>query len=372
MPKRRQVLDTVAHHAADADLALVEGVMGCFDGVDGTSEEGSTAQIAKWLGSPVVLVIDASSHSRSAAAVALGFERFDPGLRIGAVIANRVGGEVHARWVRDSIAANCRVVPIGAIVRDKTLTVPERHLDLVTAAEGPITPALRRRLAETIERSVDLDALIVIAVPLRDAGWRSVAELQRPRVRIAVARDTAFQFYYAENLDRLRAEGLYLGGGYPELHARALSANVAIREAVRAFADAGKPIYAECGGLMYLAEAIEDLEGVIHPMVGLLPTTVHMRPGRLTLDYTDMVFTADAPIGRAGSTARGHEFHYSSLDPVPDSVPRAYRVSRRRGGERAEGYLIGRALMSYVHLHFASNPDIARSLVDSCVGARRS
>jgi len=307
------------------------------------------------------------------------------------VIANRVGGEVHARWVRDSIAANCRVVPIGAIVRDKTLTVPERHLDLVTAAEGPITPALRRRLAETIERSVDLDALIVIAVPLRDAGWRSVAELQRPRVRIAVARDTAFQFYYAENLDRLRAagaelcfwspqvdaalpdvEGLYLGGGYPELHARALSANVAIREAVRAFADAGKPIYAECGGLMYLAEAIEDLEGVIHPMVGLLPTTVHMRPGRLTLDYTDMVFTADAPIGRAGSTARGHEFHYSSLDPVPDSVPRAYRVSRRRGGERAEGYLIGRALMSYVHLHFASNPDIARSLVESGVGARCS
>ena len=141
---------------------------------------------------------------------------------------------------------------------------------------------------------------------------------------------------------------------------------------MRKFADAGKPIYAECGGLMYLAEAIEDLEGVVHPMVGLLPTTVHMRPGRLTLDYTDVVFTADAPIGRAGSTARGHEFHYSSLDPVPDSVPRAYRISRRRGGERAEGYLIGRALMSYVHLHFASNPDIARSLVDSCVGARCS
>ena len=388
---REHVLDTVAHHAADADLALVEGVMGCFDGVDGTSDDGSTAQIAKWLGSPVVLVIDASSHSRSAAAVALGFERFDPGLRIGAVIANRVGGEVHARWVHDAIASSCRAVPLGAIVRDESLTLPERHLGLVTAAEGPLTPELRRRLAETIERSVDLDALIAIAVPLRDAGRRSVAELQWPRVRIAVARDTAFQFYYAENLDRLRAagaelcfwsprtdavlpdvDGLYFGGGYPELHARALTANVAVREAVRAFADAGKPIYAECGGLMYLAQAIEDLEGVTHPMVGLLPTTVHMRPGRLRLDYTDVVFTADAPIGRAGTTARGHEFHYSSLDPIPDSVPRVYRVSRRRGGERAEGYLIGRALMSYVHLHFASNPAIARNFVDSCVGARRS
>ncbi|MBI2219220.1 MAG: cobyrinate a,c-diamide synthase [Candidatus Rokubacteria bacterium] len=388
---RDQVLDTVARHAADADLALVEGVMGCFDGVDGTSEEGSTAQVAKWLGAPVVLVIDASSQSRSAGAVVLGFERFDPDLPIGAVIANRVAGEVHARWVCDAITSSCRAVPVGAIRRDEAVALPERHLGLVTAAEGPLTRELRRRLAEVIERSVDLERLLEIAAPVRNPPRASPAAASPPSVRIGVARDAAFQFYYAENLDLLRAagaelvfwspvtdgelphvDGLYFGGGYPELHAARLAANANLLKAVRRFAEAGRPIYAECGGLMYLAEAIEDLDGATHPMVGLLPTTVRMRPPRLTLGYTSVVLTAAAPIGSAGTTARGHEFHYSSLNPVPDSVPRVYRVSRRRGGdERAEGYLVGRTLMSYVHLHFASNPDIARWFVGSCAGEGR-
>lgn len=388
---RDHVLSTVAREAADADLVVIEGVMGCFDGVDGTSEEGSTAQVAKWLGAPVVLVIDARSQSRSAAAVVLGFERLDPDLRIGAVIANRVGGEVHARWVHDAIASCCHAVPVGAIKRDQALTLPERHLGLVTAAEGALTRELRQRLAETVERSVDLDRVFALAAPVSDTARASVATRPaQPRVRIGVARDTAFQFYYAENLYLLRAagaelvfwspqadaalpdvDGLYFGGGYPELHARALSANVAVHEVVRTFAEAGKPIYAECGGLMYLAEALEDLDGVTHPMVGLLPTTVRMRPRRLTLGYSEVVCTADVPIGGAGTAARGHEFHYSSLDPVPDSVSRVYRVSRRRGGERAEGYLIGRTLMSYVHLHFASNPDIARWFVRSCASEGR-
>lgn len=382
---REQVLETVACHAADADLALVEGVMGCFDGVDGTSEDGSTAQVAKWLGAPVVLVIDARSQSRSAAAVVLGFERFDPDLRIAAVIANRVGGEVHAQWVRDAIASTCHAAPVGAIKRDEALTLPERHLGLVTAAEGLLTPELRQRLAEMIERSVDLDRLIALAAPLPNAAASPAARSVRPRVRIGVAHDAAFQFYYAENLDLLRAagaelvfwspladrelpevDGLYVGGGYPELHAARLAANVDLQKAIRRLAEAGKPIYAECGGLMYMAEELEDLDGVTHPMVGLLPTTVRMRPRRLTLGYTSVVLTVDAPIGRAGITARGHEFHYSSLDPVPDSVPRVYRLSRRRGEERAEGYLMGHALMSYVHLHFGSNPEIPRWFVRSC------
>jgi cobyrinic acid a,c-diamide synthase len=385
---RERVLDTVASHAADADLVLVEGVMGCFDGADGTSEDGSTAQVAKWLGGPVVLVIDAGSQSRSAGAVVLGFERFDPDLRIAAVIANRVGGEVHARWVHDAVASSCRAVPVGAIPRDETLALPERHLGLVTAAEGPLTPDLRRRLAELIERSVDLDRLLQIAAPVRDAAPAPPAPHVPPRVRIGVARDPAFQFYYAENLDRLRmagaelvfwspladgepppVDGLYFGGGYPELHAARLAANADLRKAIRGFAEAGRPIYAECGGLMYLAEALEDFDGATYPMVGVLPTTVRMRPRRLTLAYTEVVVTADAPIGRAGTTARGHEFHYSSLDPVPDAVPRVYRIGRRRGGdEGAEGYLVGRALMSYVHLHFASNLEIARWFVRSCAG----
>jgi cobyrinic acid a,c-diamide synthase len=284
------------------------------------------------------------------------------------------------------VAGCCRATVAGGIPRDERLALPERHLGLVTAIEGPLGPDGRRRLAETIETHVDLDRLFAVATPLPTAA----AEAPRgqgisTRATIGVARDAAFQFYYADNLDQLRAagadllfwspqtdaalpdvDGLYFGGGYPELHAHALSANVAIRDAVRRFAEAGRPIYAECGGLMYLAEELEDLDGMRHRMVGLLPTTVSMRPRRLTLGYTDVVFTADTPIGSTGGAARGHEFHYSSLEPVPDSVSRVYRISRRRGSERPEGYLIRRALMSYVHLHFASNPAIARNFVDAC------
>jgi cobyrinic acid a,c-diamide synthase len=161
-------------------------------------------------------------------------------------------------------------------------------------------------------------------------------------------------------------DGLYLGGGYPELHARELSENERVRKAVRAFAEAGKPIYAECGGLMYLAETLEDPEGVAHPMVGVLPAAVRMRPRKLSLGYTEVSFTSDTPLGPVGTTARGHEFHYSTLDPVPDFVSRTWRVEKRRGGARAEGYVIGRTLMSYVHLHFASCPEIPRRFVDAC------
>ena len=388
---RAQTRNTVARQSADADLVVIEGMMGCFDGVDGTSEDGSTAQIAKWLDAPIVLVIDASTQSRSAAAVVLGFERFDPELRVGAVIANRVGGDVHARWLRDAIASSCRAVPVGAIGHDASVTLPERHLGLVTAAEGPLTPELRRRLGETIERSLDLDRLLEIAAPLGDVSRGAGIVAAAPRVRIGVARDAAFQFYYTENLDLLRAagadlvfwsprvdralpdvDGLYFGGGYPELHAPALTANVAVRASVRAFAGAGKPIYAECGGLMYLAETLEDLDGVAHPMVGLLPTTVRMRPRRLTLGYTEVEFTADAPLGGAGTIVRGHEFHYSSMDPVPAWVARVYQITRVQGEGRPEGYLINQTLMSYVHLHFASSPLIARRFVDACAGAARA
>ena len=158
---------TVARHARDADLAIVEGAMGCFDGLDGASEEGSTAQVAKWLGAPVVLVIDVEAMARSAAAAALGFERFDADLNLAAVIANRVAGDTHARWVRDAIVACCRAVPVGAIPRDATLALPERHLGLVTAGEAALTSDTRRRLAELVERSVDLDALWDMASPLR-------------------------------------------------------------------------------------------------------------------------------------------------------------------------------------------------------------
>jgi cobyrinic acid a,c-diamide synthase len=382
---REHVLATVARHAVDVDLAIVEGVMGCFDGLDATSDEASTAQLAKWLGAPVVLVIDVQAQARSAAAVVLGFETFDPELTLAAVIANRVGGEAHARGIREAIAARCRARVVGALSYDEQVTLTERHLGLVTAGEGGLTDDKRTRLADLIERSVDLDGLLELAVPVRVPTQDVAGGPRAPGVRIGVAHDAAFCFYYRDNLALLRAagaelvywspltdsalplvDGLYLGGGYPELHAPALGANKAVRNAVRVFADEGRPIYAECGGLMYLAEALEDVDGTTHPMVGLLPATVRMRPRRLSLSYTEVTLRADSPLGPSGTVARGHEFHFSSLDPVPESVGRAYRLRRRRGDERDEGYQIGNALMSYVHLHFASNPRMAASFVAAC------
>jgi len=387
---RDAVLATVARHAADVDIAIIEGVMGCFDGLDGTSDAGSTAQVAKWLGAPVVLIVDAGAQSRSAAATVLGFERFDPALNVAAVITNRVGGDTHARWVGEAIRTACRAVPVGAIPRDDTWWgLPERHLGLVTAAEGVLDGERLDRMAETVERHVDLDRLLALAAPL--ALTRSPVLVKRPRATIAVARDLAFQFYYAENLDLLReagaelvewspladgeppdVDGLYFGGGYPELHGKRLADNAGCRKAVRRFVlDLGRPVYAECGGLMYLAQSLEDAEGGVHEMVDVLPARVTMRPPRMSLGYVDVTLTAPTPLGRAGAVARGQEFHFSTLSPVPTSVPRAYSVMAPGGVARAEGYLVGRALLSYVHLHFASNPALARGFVDACVEARR-
>jgi cobyrinic acid a,c-diamide synthase len=383
---REHVLATVGRHAEGADLAIVEGVMGCFDGLEATSDEGSTAQIAKWLGAPVVLVVDAHAQARSAAAVVLGFERFDPALQLAAVIVNRVGGEGHARALRDAIAARCAAPLVGALAHDGELTLAERHLGLVTAGEGGFTETKRARLAEVTARAVDLDALLALAVPVpKGVDSPSSGEPPVRRVRLGVAHDDAFCFYYRDNLALLRAagadlvywspltdralppvDGLYLGGGYPELHGRALGDNASMREAVQAFAQSGGAVYAECGGLMYLAETLEDLDGARHPMVGLLPATVRMRPRRMTLSYTEVTVRVDSPLGVAGTVARGHEFHFSTLDPVPASVDRVYRVRRRGGADDDEGYRIGNALLSYVHLHFGSNPELAAGLVRAC------
>jgi cobyrinic acid a,c-diamide synthase len=386
---RDVVVAAVARHAADADVAIVEGMMGCFDGVDGASETASTAQLAKWLGAPVVLVVDAGAQARSAAATVLGFERFDPALHVAATILNRVGGDRHARWITDAVRLTTGVAPVGAIARDDAWTMPERYLGLVTAAEGVLTAERLGRMADVVERDVDLDRLLALASGHALAAPPRVTP--GPRAAIAVARDVAFQFYYADNLDLLReagaellewspladpeppsADGFYFGGGYPELHAGRLAENAACRKAVRRLVlERGCPVYAECGGLMYLAESLEDAEGRAHDMVGVLPARVSMRPPRMSLGYVEVRLATSSVLGPAGTVARGHEFHFSTLSPVAATVPRAYEITAPGGAPRAEGYAVARALMSYVHLHFASNPAVARAFVDACVVARR-
>ncbi|HEV8439852.1 MAG TPA: cobyrinate a,c-diamide synthase [Methylomirabilota bacterium] len=384
---REHVAATVARHAADADLALIEGVMGCFDGLEGASEAGSTAEIAKWLGAPVGLVVDAGAMVRSAAAVVLGFERFDPDLELAGVIWNRVGGPAHRRWLEEAVADCCKTRVVGALPRDPAVVLPERHLGLVTAAEGGYSADLRRRLAELVEAHVDIDTLLSSArsrIEPRRATEPSTA-LHSARAVIGVARDEAFQFYYPENLERLEragarlvfwsplrdrvppeADGLYLGGGYPELHGRALSENRSMRQAMRRFAESGRPVYAECGGLMYLAESLIDADGAAWPMVGVLPATVTMERQRLRIGYREVEITTASPLGPAGTRARGHEFHCSALGPVPASIPRAYLVGDGRTSSRPEGFAVGRTLMSYVHLHFGSNPAMAANFVSAC------
>ncbi|HEX9288406.1 MAG TPA: cobyrinate a,c-diamide synthase [Anaeromyxobacteraceae bacterium] len=295
MMGREASLATFARAARGADLALVEGVMGLFDGASPTSEEGSTAEMAKWLAAPVIAVVDASGMARTLAAVARGLAAFDPAVHLAGVVANRIGGRGHLDLLRAALPAPA---VLGGFPEQPELAFPERHLGLRSADRDVLPDALLGRWAEAAEAWLDLDELLAIArsAPSIAVPTTGAAARREERCRIGVAFDEAFHFYYEDNLARLESlgarlvrfsplhdavlpdlDGLYLGGGYPELHAAALAANASMRVAVRAFASAGRPVYAECGGLMYLASAIRTLEGRSFPMVGLVPGVAAMR-----------------------------------------------------------------------------------------------
>lgn len=375
MLKSEANLERFARATADADVAVIEGVMGLFDGSDGKSDRGSTAEMAKLLGLPVLLVIDASAMARSAAALIHGYTSFDPELRVAGVILNNVGGEAHAGMIRDAVAG---AVPIlGALPRANDLVVPERHLGLHLPHEARAEYV--DQLAALVDEHIDLDALLRNSVIKRLPATAAAPALP-PRARLAVARDEAFCFYYTDNLELLEqagaelvpfspisdplpdnVDGIYLGGGYPELHADQLAANTSTRQVIRGFAERGGPIYAECGGLMYLSEALE-LDGETHPLCGVLPFKTTMS-APLAIGYVEIT-TSGGPFG-AGQTARGHLFHHSAIagDPLTD---RCYQITNSRGEETQEGYLVQNVLASYTHLHLASNPALAAAFVDHC------
>jgi cobyrinic acid a,c-diamide synthase len=372
--------------AQDADVAVVEGVMGLFDGYDGLSDAGSTAQMAKWLGLPVLLVVDARAMARSAAALVHGFASFDPDLTLAGVIFNRIGSVTHLDYLQQALSSLKGVSCFGGLPRDQELAIPERHLGLATTEDHPLKEAYLHYLADWLETHLDLDGLLK-ALPLLALPEEQAREAASPTVRLGVARDRAFCFYYPENLELLGdsgaelvpfsplndrklpagLHGIYLGGGYPELYAAQLAANSGMRQAIRECAAAGVPIYAECGGLMYLAREIRDLEGQAHSMAGVFPFTVRMLPRLKALGYREVTMAATGLLGAAGTKARGHEFHYSEMVGEPTGVPGIYHLKSRKGGETvAEGYCKHNTLASYVHLHFGSNPDVARNLVASC------
>jgi cobyrinic acid a,c-diamide synthase len=368
-------LQRFARATADADVAVIEGVMGLFDGSEGRSDRGSTAEMAKLLQLPVVLVIDAGAMARSAAALIHGYATFDPDLRVGGVILNNVGGQVHADMIRDAVAGAFPI--LGAVPRDPDLVVPERHLGLHLPHES--REQYVDKLAALIDEHVDIDNLLNAGHIERVAVPPALA-MHEPTVRVGVARDEAFCFYYADNLELLeqagadliefspiadpfpdKLEGLYIGGGYPELYATELADNGAAKDAIRDFAANGGPIYAECGGLMYLAEHLELKEGT-YPLCGVLPFSTRM-PAPLKIAYVE-VKTTGGLFGR-GSTARGHVFHHSEITGERTSN-RCYQVLTNRGDQSEEGYSVGNVLASYAHLHFASEPSLASVFVQRC------
>ena len=372
------------HGCAGADIAVIEGVMGMFDGASGGGELASTAHVAKLLEAPVVLVVDASAMARSAAAIVHGFASFDPEVRLAGVIFNRVGSDAHAELLHEAVAP-LDVPVLGTLRRDERIVAPERHLGLVPAAERESRAAIAlAALAAVVTERCDLDTLERLARGARDllpgAAWSPEAPGGPPkpattRARIAIAHGPAFSFHYVENLELLRAAGaelapfdptadealpddaggLILAGGFPEIFGAELTANASLRSDVRALAAAGRPILAECGGLLYLLDSLDD-----HEMCGVLPGRGAMA-GRLTLGYREATAATATPWIAAGDVVRGHEFHYSTT--TTDGAP-AWRLSAR-GTTRAEGIVSGSVQGSYLHVHWAAHPEIPSRFVEA-------
>lgn len=379
--------------AGTANVAVVEGVMGLFDGYDGKTESGSTAQMAKWLGLPTVLIVEAKSMARSAAAIVLGFEKFDRSLTYAGVLFNKVGSKRHLNYLTDALQDNVKMQCLGGVPRDQEICIPERHLGLVTREDHPLSDAMIKKLAGIIEDSMNIDRLLESLPEINIAGEKTAAKADQIKtpVRIGVARDNAFCFYYQDNLDLLEAvgaelvffspvsdrrlpadlDGLYLGGGYPELVADRLAANTRLRKQIRAGSQEGMPIYAECGGFMYLCAELWNPQGIRYPMTGCFPFSAQMYSRLKALGYREITLTKDTIIGPSGQTIRGHEFHYSELRKSESRMVTVYRLTDRVGVDKPpEGYYTNRTLGSYTHLHFGSQPQVAEYLVSACAAYR--
>lgn len=378
----------VRHGGAGADIAVVEGVMGMFDGASGRGELASTAHVAKLLRAPVLLVVDASAMARSAAAIVHGFGTFDPAVPIAGVIFNRVGSDAHEQLLREALA-DLGVPVLGALRRDQRIVAPERHLGLVPAGErlaraGDALAAL----ADAVARYTDVQQIERIARCAAEhpgPAWEpSEVARSAPGVRIAIARGPAFSFHYEENLELLTAAGaelaafdptvdealpsgtgaLVLAGGFPEIFGAELEANRALRVEVAAFAAAGHPVLAECGGLLYLAR---ELDG--HEMCSVLPARGHMA-GRLTLGYREAIAATETPWLQTAEVVHGHEFHYSSVEPLGAAAPTPAWQLSARGVARSEGFVVGAVQASYLHVHWAAFANIAAGFVKAAAASR--
>ena len=380
--------DVLREASRGAQSVILEGMMGLFDGKDSITQRGSTAEIAKLFKLPVVLVLDAAKTSSSIAATVLGFELFDPTLELAGVILNRVASERHFEMLKTSIVSSCRTPMLGWLPQEPSMKIAERHLGLRTSDEcyGDNNAEQQiERLISPAEQHLDLNTLFSLNCGFDFEHVPSVTSApERPSIRIGVARDYAFSFYYEDNLDLLRKSGaeivsfspmrdaslpedldaLYLGGGYPELYAEELSANQAMLKFVRDFAISGRPVYAECGGMIYLSKSIITTDGAVHDLAGVLPFSIEMTSRLVQFGYVTVELTRDCLLGTIGTILRGHSFHYSRIAEAQDTMTcyRArYSISKQ---EENEGHLVGNVLASYIHLHFRTSPRVADRFVE--------
>ncbi len=355
----------------EAELVIAEGSMGLFDGIRGEpGRTGASADVAALTGWPVLLVLDVSGHAQSAAAVALGCASFDPRIAVAGVVLNKVASERHERLVRDGMA-RVGIPVLGALRRDAALTLPERHLGLVQAVETAGLDAHLDRLADAVEGALDLDAVVALARPARLPPAADAVALDPPGQRIALANDAAFSFVYPHILARWREAGAeirpfspladeppptgcdacWLPGGYPELHAGRLAAAGRFLSGLRAFAEEG-PVHGECGGYMVLGETLEDAEGRVHPMAGLLPVETSYAKRRMHLGYRVARLLHDGPLGPAGTALVGHEFHYASVVRADASRELAFADASDAEGTPLgpAGHRRGRVSGSFFHV----------------------
>ncbi len=376
--------------AVNARISVIEGVMGLYDGSIDSSGHGSSAHLAKTLNVPVVLVVDAKGVAQSAGAVVMGFREFDKEINLAGIILNNVASQNHYDIIKRAIEESCSVTVLGYLQKESVITIPERHLGLIPSEEQKINSALYDKLGQMVLDTIDIDRLVNIA---DSAGnfpeYNKSIFTERGRsleVTLAVARDNAFCFYYQDDIDLFEMlgakiieyspladkslpdgiDGIFMGGGFPELFADRLSKNESMRGSILEMHKQGTVIYGECGGMMYLMEKLIDGEGRSFNMSGVLNGTSRMENRRQGLGYVIVDATCDNIICNNGDTFRAHEFHWSKLQDVPDNTIFAYNT-RKSNGNRAgvDGICKSNVMASYTHIHFCSNPKLAVNLLSS-------
>jgi cobyrinic acid a,c-diamide synthase len=387
--KPEAVLELFERQARKADISVVEAVMGLYDGFS-NGEEGSSAHLAKLLGLPVILVINAASISRSAAAIALGYKTFDRKVHIAGIILNNIGNSRHYVCVKSAIEKSVRIPVLGFLPKDNDLIIPQRHLGLIPVEEKKLTKKFYKALSNLTEKNIDIDAIIKISRLAKPFGAKekNIFNIKSPKrdVTIAIAYDKAFNFYYQDNLDILKAlgarlvpfsplkdktlppgiNGLYLGGGFPELFAEGLSKNISLKDDLYRRVRQAMPVYAECGGLMYLVKRLIDFRKRAFPMVGIFGPSAIMGKRLQGLGYVEIEVIRDNVAARRGERIRAHTFHWSYLDGELNGAQYAYRISKNKDKVYYDGLTKDNVLAGYCHLHFASNLGFAKNFIESC------